>query len=139
MVKWTTEENPFGANHTPGLLGLASDGSGDMIPVAVNPVTGGVVVDTEGGGLPSTFTVGQATVNASAAQIDSSSVSLVNGVIVQAMSTNTVSIFVGGSGVSDSTGFELQPGQATSLAVNNINLIYAICSTTSQGICWIGS
>lgn len=46
MAVWTTSSNPFGDNRTPGLLGLASDGSGVMVPVAVDPTTGAVITES---------------------------------------------------------------------------------------------
>jgi len=88
-------------------------------------------------GLPSTFKAGQTSVGVAAAPISSNTLSV--GVIIQALSTNTASIFIGPSGVTTSTGFELQPGQATSIAITNTNVIYAISGSASQGLCYIGS
>lgn len=45
MANWTNEVQPFGANHTSLLSGLASDGVSGVIPVAVDPTTGAVLVD----------------------------------------------------------------------------------------------
>ncbi len=64
---------------------------------------------------------------------------LINGVIVQALSTNSSSVYIGSAGVSSSTGFELQPGQATSMAVSNLNSVYVISVTSGDGICYVGS
>lgn len=102
-------------------------------------VSGNLLVNVAAGGgaVASSFSNNQATVGTSAAALPSNA--LINGVIVQALSTNTVSIYIGGSGVTTSTGFELQPGQATSIAVNNTNLIYAISGSAAQGLCFIGS
>lgn len=49
MVKWTNEEQPFGPNHAPLLTGLASDGTGASIPVAVDPITGAILTEGVGG------------------------------------------------------------------------------------------
>lgn len=98
------------------------------------------VLDTTGGGggsLPSTFSNNQVSVGTSQAQLPSNALTV--GVIVQALSTNTASIFIGTTGVTTSTGFELQPGQATSVAVSNTNVIYAISGSASQGLCFVGS
>lgn len=89
------------------------------------------------GGLPSTFVNGQSSVGVVAAALAANA--LQEGVIIQALSTNTVSIFIGKVGVTTSTGFELQPGQATSIAVDNTNTIYAISGSASQGLCFVGS
>lgn len=47
-MTWSTKAQPFGVNRAPLLTGTASDGSGESIPVAVDPDTGAIL--TEGGG-----------------------------------------------------------------------------------------
>jgi hypothetical protein len=81
---------------------------------------------------------GQKTSTGSAVAIATSQ-AFVNGVIVQALSTNAASVYVGPSGITTSTGFELQPGQATSMAVNNLNAVFVIASSSGDGVCYIGS
>lgn len=49
-MAWTNEKQPFGANRAPLLTGLASDGSGVGVPVAVDPVTGAILTEGGGGG-----------------------------------------------------------------------------------------
>lgn len=85
--------------------------------------------------LPSAMLSGQQAATGTAAALPSGS--LVNGVIVQALSTNTASVYVGKTGVTTSTGFELQPGQATSVAVANLSDVFIVGNT--QSVCWIGS
>jgi hypothetical protein len=73
MALWTNEVNPFGQNRTPGLIGLASDGSGAVVPVAVDKTTGAILTETgtsldnvnliQVGGLP--ISLGQTTMSAS--------------------------------------------------------------------------
>lgn len=58
-------------------------------------------------------------------------------VTVKALSTNTVSVFIGASGVAVADGFELLAGEAVTLAVSDVNLIFAISGTASQKVCWI--
>lgn len=82
---------------------------------------------------------GQQTSNTSAVQFTATSRSLTNGLIIQALSTNTASIFIGDKSVTTANGFELQPGQATSIAVNNQNLIYVVGSNATDKVCWIGN
>lgn len=100
------------------------------------------VVQTSGSGgggvvLPAAPLTGQVTVGTSAVQLPSNA--LTEGVIVRALSTNSVSIYIGPSGVTTSTGHELLPGESTSVAVSNTNAIYAISGTASQGLCFVGS
>lgn len=89
--------------------------------------------------LPTTPLTGQKTSTGTAVAISSTSQPLVNGVIVQALSTNAGLVYIGGSGVTSSTGFQLQPGQATSTAVANLNEVYVISVSSGDGICFIGS
>lgn len=147
-MSWPNNQSPFGVNHTPVLLGIASDGSKNAdgtfvtVPVAVDKATGAVVTEGGGGGSGGTngnLYVGQQTSNTSAVQLTASSEALSNGVIVQALSTNTASVFIGGSGVTTATGFELQPGQATSVAISNLDLLYVIGSDNTDKVTWIGN
>lgn len=55
-------------------------------------------------------------------------------VCVKALSTNTSSVFVGASGVSDSTGFELPAGQGLCVNLANSDLIYVIAADTSENV-----
>jgi len=47
-------------------------------------------------------------------------------------------VFIGGSTVNNTTGFELQAGQATSVGINNVNKLY-VYGATGNGVCWIGA
>ncbi len=80
--------------------------------------------------------VGQTSASTNAVPIHSGSIAPTNGILVQALSGNTASVFIGGTGVTTVTGFELQKGQATSFAVANISLLYVVGSNTSDGVCW---
>ncbi len=143
-MAWPTNYNKFGDNRTPVLQGLSSTDNTTPIPVAVDPVTGeiltnatatisgNVAVSTE----PSPVNVGQTTSGTSAVQLSSTSIVPVNGILVQAISTNTASVFIGGSGVTTSTGFELQAGQAVPFTCNNITDLYVVGSNTTDKVCW---
>ena len=54
------------------------------------------------------------------------------GVIVQALSTNTASVFVGGAGVDNTTGYELAAGKDVAFLIEDPSLIYSYCGTASQ-------
>lgn len=84
-----------------------------------------------------TQVTGQTTSGTSAVQLSSTSSPATNGIIVQALSANSTSVFIGVSGVTKATGFELQPGQAIATSATNINVLYVIGSNTSDGVCWI--
>lgn len=89
--------------------------------------------------LPSAEVNGQTTGTTAGTAVQLATNALVNGVIVQALSANTSSIFVGTSTVSSTNGFELQPGQATSVAVSNTNAVWIVSVTNGDKVCWIGS
>lgn len=62
------------------------------------------------------------------------------GVVIQAKSTNTGSIFVGGSNVSSTVfGAELQPGQSVGLAIDNTNKVYVDTATNGNDVAVFGS
>ena len=63
-----------------------------------------------------------------------------NGFILQAPSTNTGLIYIGGSTVSATVyGAELQPGQSTSVMISNTNAIYIDSSVSGDKCAVIGS
>jgi len=75
-------------------------------------------------------------VTGTAIKMSSDNSELKNGVIVQALSGNSASVYIGGSGVTTNNGFELQAGQATSLAINKLSSVY-INGTAGDGVCYI--
>jgi hypothetical protein len=87
---------------------------------------------------PASLFSGQKTSTGTAVAI-STSQAISNGVIVQALSSNTQSVYVGPAGITSSTGFELQAGQATSMGVNNLNLVFVIATHSGDGVCFVGS
>ena len=58
---------------------------------------------------------------------------------VKALKGNVINVYVGPSGVSDATGYELAPDEAVCLPVNNVNLIYVIARTTGASVSWTGT
>jgi hypothetical protein len=95
---------------------LKTDSSGDL--------------STFGIGL-GTFTSGQAGVTASAANLGTATA---KNVCVEALITNTITVYAGASGVTTSTGIPLNPGQGFCWQVANTNLIYVIASTTGASV-----
>jgi hypothetical protein len=60
--------------------------------------------------------------------------------VLQAPSTNTGNVYIGGSNVSSTVfGAELQPGQATGIAISNTNKIYIDAATSGDDVAFIGS
>lgn len=88
------------------------------------------------GTVSAVINVNQKTVNTTAVQLSATSTIPTNGIIVQALSTNSASIFVGGSGVTATTGFELVAGQSMSFTAN-LNTLYIIsAASTTDKACY---
>lgn len=88
------------------------------------------------GTTPAVVNVGQKTVSTTAVQVSATSTVPTNGIIIRALSTNAASIFVGGSGVTTSTGYELVAGESVSFTCN-LNTLYIISvASTTDKICW---
>lgn len=65
---------------------------------------------------------------------------VVVGVVIQAKSTNTGVIYVGGSNVSSTVfGAELQPGQSVGLSIDNTNKVYVDTATNGNDVAVFGS
>ena len=59
--------------------------------------------------------------------------------LVKALAANTINVYVGPTGVTTGTGFELAPGESVGLDVSNTNLIFVIASTTGASVSWIAT
>ena len=79
--------------------------------------------------------VGQQTSNTSAVQLSSSSTVPTNGIVIEALIANVAVVYIGGAGVTTSTGFQLSPGQSLTLTCN-LNTIYVIGSNATDKVCW---
>lgn len=55
---------------------------------------------------------------------------------VKATPANTISVFVGPSGITTATGYELGPGDERCYLVTNTNQLYVIASTTGASVSW---
>lgn len=80
--------------------------------------------------------VGQTTSNTTAVQLQVGSIPAKNGMLVQALSTNTASVFIGGSGVTVNAGYELTAGQAVPFTASDINVLYVIGANNTDKICF---
>lgn len=87
---------------------------------------------------PTTVLNGQVTVAVTNTAIVISGSASVSGVIVQALAGNVGNVVVGANTVTTANGFQLQPGQATSVAIDNLNKIF-VNGTSGDGVCFIGS
>ena len=84
------------------------------------------------------FTNGSATIGTSSAQMTSTSFTCNKGVTVTADMSNTGTLYVGNAtGVTTSTGFPLEAGDAMFLPIANPTLVYIISDTASQKVLYI--
>jgi len=125
----------LGASNADGLTPIVIWADPSTHRLLVNStITGSITADNLG----TTVKSGQKTYTSGSAVAIATTDTLKNGLIIQALSTNTVSVFVGPSGVTTSTGFELQAGQATSIAIADPSTVFIVASA-SASICWISS
>jgi hypothetical protein len=54
------------------------------------------------------------------------------GILVQAPSTNTIAIYIGGSMVTTGIGIELLPGESIAFGISDASTLYAIAASTLQ-------
>lgn len=86
----------------------------------------------------STFTNGSTTIGTSSAQMTSTSFTCNKGVTITADMSNQGTIYVGNAtGVTSSTGFPLEAGDAMFLPIANPTLVYIIADTASQKVLYI--
>lgn len=107
-----------------GVANETDDASGKRLPVKVSEIAGA-------GSLFS----GQQAVTASAVALPSNAARRVT---VKALMGNVIPVFVGPSGITISTGFELAPNQSIVLDVSNSNLLFVIASTTGASVSFVG-
>lgn len=104
--------------------------------LAIQDNGGSLTVDGTVGSASGAINVGQKAVSTAAVQISASSTVPTNGVIIGALSTNAASIFIGGSGVTTTTGAEITAGSSLPFTCN-LNTLYIIsASSTTDKIWW---
>jgi hypothetical protein len=127
--------NALPASNAIGLV-IRDATQGQALMAGSRPVT---IAEDQSYARPNTDTwfAGQATITTSASQLSNQAV--VVSVIIKASNNNTGTVYIGfSSGVTASTGFELGAGESLTLPVNNVNKLYAISSSGSQNISYIG-
>ena len=105
------------------------DSSGRLL---TNP--SGVTQPTQPAGFGSAVAFQQA-VTASAVALSSNTT---HSFCVQALASNAITVYVGPSGVTTSTGFPLAPGVGVCYQLSNSNLLYVIASTTGASVAVTG-
>lgn len=57
-------------------------------------------------------------------------------VAIKALSGNNGTVYVGGSNVSSSNGFELAPKETLTYSASEVSNIYVDADTAGDGVCW---
>jgi len=60
-----------------------------------------------------------------------------NSVLIKAARDNTGVIYVGGAGVSNVNGYELEPSESIVMNISNVNLLNAIAEVLNEKIRWM--
>jgi hypothetical protein len=123
-------------------LSTAITGTGAVTPYwatifspPVAPVTIANTVATQPAGFGSLVSAQQA-VTASAVALPSNAV---HGFCVKALPGNTITVYVGPSGVTTSTGYPLIAEDSVCYQLSNTNLVYVIASTTGASVAVTGN
>ena len=119
--------------------GVGGGGSGGSVEITDGTNTANVDangnLDVVAATQPATINVNRQTVSTTAVQLSATSTVPTNGIIVGALSTNSASIFIGGSGVTTSNGAELTPGSSLPFTCN-LNTLYIISAASTSDKAW---
>jgi hypothetical protein len=114
------------------VLSVQGVGSGTALPVslATAPTT-----PTQPAGFGSAVGFQQAVTTSAVALATNST----HGFCVQALSTNALTVYVGPTGITTSTGFPLGPGQGVCYQLSNTNVIFVVASSTGSSVAVTGA
>lgn len=84
-----------------------------------------------------TLMSGQKTSTAAAAAVAIGS-HPVRSVLVRALAGNAGLVYVGPSGITSSTGYELSPGEPVAIDVDDLGKVFLKVANDSDGVCYLG-
>ena len=131
-------------NFISGSRGLVTEDNSAAIKTAVetidNAISGSEMqVDIVSEAAPTTLVAFVTDIPTAGSRVQLATNTIVAGVL-QAPSTNTGNVFIGGSTVSSTVfGAELQPGQSVGIAISNTNKIYIDAATNGDDVAFLGS
>jgi len=121
--------------------GISNDGNDTQLTFRLDPVTyrlltnstisGDIYISPESTVFNNTKTVPTGT----AETVGSSQA--IHSITIKSLSTNTVAVYIGTTGVTTANGFELLPGESISLDIDNVADCYCISGSAAQVIRWI--
>jgi hypothetical protein len=118
----------LGASNGGNIIGVTADNLGDLHMVIEN------TAPTQPAGLGALIEFQQA-VTATATVLATNSS---HAFCIQALPANALTVYVGGSAETTSTGYPLQPGQYVCPQLSNTNLVYVIASGTGSSVAVFG-
>lgn len=86
--------------------------------------------------LPAVYT-GKTTVSSAGTEVVLASSQAVYSVTVKALASNTGLIYVGGAGVSSTTGFQLSARDSVSLDITDLSTVWVDCAVNGEGVTWL--
>ena len=114
-----------------------ADNSGNTVAVTSNALNV-ALVDSSSIAIGDVQILGYSVVESGAINVTDSAVqlssSVCNHVEIMATLANTGIVYVGGSGVSATTGIALYPGDVYSVDISNLNLLYVISTVSGDDI-----
>lgn len=140
-------QNKFTTNNNPTLVAVSTSDGETPVYLYADPSTHGLVIggivtisSTVNPAQPTALIAFTTTVTTAGTRVQLASNVLTVGAILEAPSTNTGLIYVGGVTVSSTVfGAELQPGQSTSVAIDNTSRIYIDSSVNGDKLSALGS
>jgi hypothetical protein len=58
-------------------------------------------------------------------------------IIVKALSSNPLPVYIGPSTVTTTNGFELSAGESVVVEVEKVEFLYVIAASTGSSVCWL--
>lgn len=128
---------PREENRIPGLA-AKSTADNTIVVIEADPTTKRLLVNiTEAS--PSALVAFITDIPTAGTRVQLASNTVIAGVL-EAPSTNTGNVYIGGSDVSSTVfGAELQPGQSVGVAINNTNLMFIDTATNGNDVSFLGS
>lgn len=91
-----------------------------------------------GSSIFSSFSHGQTTVTTAGTKVQlTTSTAETGAVAVRGLTGNTGVVYVGGTGVSASTGYQLDKGESIVIPVSSPSLIWVDAATNGDKVCWM--
>lgn len=100
--------------------------------VGIDQTTPGTTNGVTGVGNPA-FLAAQQAVTGTAAALATNTIKQA---CITALSTNAISIFIGGATVTITTGLELKAGTGVCFPLTNTNLVFVVAATTGATVTW---